>query len=148
MSNNVPFSGRCACGEINYQCNEAPLAMFNCHCNQCQIASGGTFVTVALVRESALTIENGQPKFYKSTGDSGRSTERGFCSNCGTPMFAKGEVAPGLISIKPGTLDDRSWFKPTIDTWASTAPSWVCQSSDLPKSDHTPNVLKPRKNEI
>lgn len=144
MINKVQFTGKCACGEINYICKEAPLAMFNCYCHQCQVASGGTFVSVALVQESALTIENGQPKFYKSTGDSGRTTERGFCSTCGTPMFAKGEVAPGLISIKPGTLDDSSWFKPTIDTWVSSAPKWVCLNSDLPKSNHTPNLLKQR----
>jgi len=145
MSNTIEFTGKCACGEISFLCNQAPLVMFNCHCHQCQTASGGTFVSVALVRESALTIEKGQATFYKSIGDSGRSTERGFCATCGTPMFAKGEVAPGLISIKPGTLDDPSWFKPTIDTWASTAPAWLCQNPSLPKSDHTPNLLKPRK---
>jgi hypothetical protein len=62
--------------------------MFNCHCRDCQRASGGAFVTVW--------------------------TDRGFCPECGTPLFAKGEVAPGYISIKPGSLHDASWFKPTI----------------------------------
>jgi hypothetical protein len=146
MSDYIPFTGRCACGDITYSCNKSPLAIFNCHCKQCQAASGGTFVSVALVKEAALTISSGRPKYYRSNGDSNRWTERGFCSNCGTPMFAKGEVAPGLISIKPGTLDDASWYKPTIDTWASTAPEWLCQNQDLPKTEKTPNLLKPRVN--
>ncbi len=143
MIPKLPYSGRCACGEIEYSCNEAPIARFNCHCGQCQTASGGAFVTVALIHESALTIESRKPKYFRSTGDSGRWTDRGFCQNCGTPMFAKGEVGPGFISIKPGTLDDKSWFKPTIDTWAFSAPSWLCQNPDLPKAKRVPNLLKP-----
>ncbi len=140
----TPFTGQCACGDIQYICHEAPLAQFNCHCRQCQTASGGAFVTVALVRENSLIINKGEPKYYGSQGDAGRWTDRGFCENCGTPMFAKGEVGPGYISIKPGTLDDPSWFAPTIDTWATSAPTWLCQNSELPKSEKTPNVLKKR----
>ena len=139
-----PFTGQCACGDIQYTCREAPLAQFNCHCRQCQTASGGAFVTVALVHENALSITKGSVKYYRSQGDAGRWTDRGFCINCGTPMFAKGEVGPGYISIKPGTMHDPSWFAPTIDTWASTAPNWLCQNADLPKADKTPNVLKKR----
>ncbi len=139
-----PFTGQCACGDIQYTCREAPLAQFNCHCRQCQTASGGAFVTVALVHENALSITKGSVKYYRSQGDTGRWTDRGFCINCGTPMFAKGEVGPGYISIKPGTMHDPSWFAPTIDTWASTAPNWLCQNADLPKADKTPNVLKKR----
>ena len=139
-----PFTGQCACGDIQYTCREAPLAQFNCHCRQCQTASGGAFVTVALVHENALSITKGSVKYYRSQGDTGRWTDRGFCINCGTPMFAKGEVGPGYISIKPGTMHDPSWFAPTIDTWASTAPNWLCQNADLPKADKTPIVLKKR----
>ena len=140
------FTGQCACGEIQYSCHETPLAQFNCHCTQCQTASGGAFVTVALVNESALSIEIGQPKYFRTTGDSGRWTDRAFCQYCGTPMFAKGEVGPGFISIKPGTLDDKSWFNPTVDTWAFSAPAWLCQNPELPKAKKVPNLLKPIEN--
>ncbi len=75
MDEFVPFSGQCACGDIQYVCDEAPLAMFNCHCKQCQTASGGAFVTVALVREKSLTINKGLPKYFRSWGDAGRYTD-------------------------------------------------------------------------
>ena len=137
----VPYQGGCTCGAIRYECSEAPLAMFNCHCSDCQRASGGAFVTVALVRESALRLLSGQAKFHRTVSTSGRWTDRGFCLECGTPLFAKGEVAPGYISIKPGSLDDASWFKPTIDTWAPSAPAWLHLDPELPKASKTPNVL-------
>lgn len=138
------IGGGCACGNIKYHVCSKPLAMFNCHCGDCQKASGGTFVSVALFNEKDLSILSGSPKYFRSYGESGRWTDRGFCPNCGTPLFAKGEIAPGLISIKPGSLNDNAWFKPTIDTWAGCAPAWVALDDSLPKHDRTPNVLKPR----
>jgi hypothetical protein len=138
----APSDGGCACGSIRYRCTEAPVAMFNCHCTDCQRASGGAFVTVALVREAALNIVTGRPTYYRSLSAAGRWTDRGFCSTCGTPLFAKGEVAPGYISIKPGSLDDASWFRPTIDTWAPSAPAWMHMDPALRKAQKTPNVLR------
>lgn len=136
----LPFQGGCACGAIRYECVDAPIAMFNCHCRDCQRASGGTFVTVGLFRESSVRLTSGQAKYHRLIGDSGRWTDRGFCPECGTPLFARGESAPGYITIKPGSLDDASWFHPTIDTWAPRAPAWLAQDPTLPKSDKTPNL--------
>jgi hypothetical protein len=137
---NIPFHGGCFCGAIRYDCTELPIAMFNCHCRDCQRASGGAFVTVALVRESSLRVVRGQAKYYRVIGEGGRWTDRGFCAECGTPLFAKGERAPGYVTIKPGSLDDASWFKPTIDTWAPSAPAWLPLDPALPKADKTPNL--------
>ena len=138
----VPFQGGCACGAIRYESTEAPLAMFNCHCRDCQRASGGAFVAVALIRESALRMLQGEPKFHRVVGEAGRWTDRGFCADCGTPLFAKGEIAPGYVSIKPGSFDDPSWFKPTIDTWVPSAPGWLYLDPSLPKANKTPNVIR------
>ncbi len=145
MDTQIVLKGACACGDIQYQCLGAPLAMFNCHCGQCQLASGGSFVSAALVKESALNITSGVVKYFRSIGDAGCWTDRGFCNNCGTPMFAKGEIASGFISIKPGTLHDKTLFKPTIDTWASSAPAWLHLDSAIPKADKTPNLLNHKK---
>jgi hypothetical protein len=144
-SKKLSFQGGCACGTIRYECTETPLAMFNCHCRDCQRASGGAFVTVVLVNESALRILQGRPKIHRAVGEAGRWTDRSFCADCGTPLFAKGEVAPSYISIKPGSLDDASWFKPTIDTWAPSAPSWLHLDPALPKANKTPNVIRGAK---
>jgi hypothetical protein len=134
--------GGCACGAIRYECEGAPLAMFNCHCRDCQRVSGGAFVTVAIFQEPSVRVLRGQVKYHRSIGNGDRWTDRGFCPACGTPLFAKGEVAPGYVSVKPGSLDNASWFKPTIDTWVPSAPAWLHLDPDLPKADKTPNVLR------
>jgi len=88
-----PGRGGCACGAIRYECAGAPLAMFNCHCTDCRRASGGAFVAVALFKVSSLRLVQGEPRYHRVTGDSGRWTDRGFCAACGTPLFARGEIA-------------------------------------------------------
>ena len=40
---NVPLTGGCACGAIRYSCSSAPLYMGNCHCRDCQRATGSAF---------------------------------------------------------------------------------------------------------
>ena len=142
MTANSDIKGGCACGEITYESTAKPLAMFNCHCLDCQRASGGTFVSVALFKEKDINLLSGTPKFHRVIGDSGRWTDRGFCPECGTPLFAKGEVAPGLVTIKPGSLYDASWFKPSMDTWTEHAPKWLVMDPDIQKHKTTPSVLK------
>jgi hypothetical protein len=139
------FTGGCACGAIRYEGGEEPLAMFNCHCTDCQRVSGGTFVAVAVVREDSLKLTRGEAKFHRTISASGRWIDRGFCAACGTPLFAKAEVAPGYISIRPGSLDDPTWFKPTVDTWAPHAPAWLAMDPDLPKTPKTANLLRLEK---
>jgi hypothetical protein len=36
----TPFSGGCACGAIRYECSAAPIFALNCHCRDCQRATG------------------------------------------------------------------------------------------------------------
>jgi hypothetical protein len=116
--------------------------MFNCHCRDCQRASGGAFVTVALVRESSLRVVLAKRSIIVSLAKVAAGLIAGFARECGTPLFAKGERAPGYMTIKPGSLDDASWFRPTIDTWAPRAPAWLPLDPALPMADKTPNLRR------
>jgi hypothetical protein len=40
------ISGGCACGAIHYECNADPVVMLNCHCRDCQRASGSAYAAV------------------------------------------------------------------------------------------------------
>lgn len=135
---SLPIHGGCHCGAIRYSCTSQPVVMFNCHCTDCQAASGGAFVTVAVVKEATLTI-NGEPTTYRVLGDTGRWTERHFCGDCGTPLFAKAEMAEGLISLKVGSLDDASWFQPQFDSWVCSKPDWVAVDQTLKQFERFPN---------
>ena len=133
----IPFSGGCACGSVRYLCSGAPLAMINCHCRDCQRSSGAPFASGVLVRVSDVEVV-GVPKTHIVRASSGREVTRSFCAECGSPLFARGEAATGVMSIRFPSLDDASGFKPMLDIWTASAPSWTCLSPDIPHHPQSP----------
>jgi hypothetical protein len=125
------FTGGCMCGDVRYECAAAPIAMGNCHCRDCQRATGSAFAAAVLVPTSS--VNTGEVKYYEVTGDSGGIVRRGLCSNCGARLFGKAAASPDLISIMAGSLDDSSWFRLQADIYTANAQSWDHMNPDLPK---------------
>ncbi len=131
------FSGRCACGAIRYQCSGAPAAMLNCHCRDCQRASGGAGSSLVAVSEAQLVV-SGDPRYHVTEPEPGKTVRRGFCERCGSPLFSFVASLPGIAVIKAGSLDDPSWFKPMFDMWTSSAQPWDVMDPSLPKFPNGP----------
>src|SRR5437867_1208476 len=55
----VPFSGGCACGAVRYECSAEPVIALNCHCRDCQRASGTAYASGIFVPGVALRITKG-----------------------------------------------------------------------------------------
>ena len=133
----LPFTGRCACGSVAYRCASEPVAMLNCHCSDCQRASGAPFASGIVVKTMDLEI-SGSPKAYAARASSGKMTTRGFCGDCGTPLFTQSEVNAQFTSIRFPTLEDASAFAPMLDIWTSSAQPWVCLDEKLPHFAESP----------
>jgi hypothetical protein len=132
----APFKGGCACGTVRYECSAEPMMMGNCHCRDCQKASGGPFVTIVGVPKEALKI-TGEVTYHEVTGDSGSAIKRGFCGKCGSRLFGFPSVAP-FVGIAAGSLDDPSWVHPAFDIYTSSAQPWDHMNPDLPKFPKMP----------
>jgi hypothetical protein len=96
-----------------------------CHCTDCQRQTGGPFsVIVGVPRESFSAAGESLSTFSTVGTDHGGETQRSFCSKCGSPVFSIAAVAPELVFIKAGALDDASWVKPAVEAWTSSAQPW------------------------
>ena len=82
------LSGGCACGAIHYECNADPVVMLNCHCRDCQHASGSAYAAVVVVPKAAVQLR-GEPRYHRIVGTAGKSVERGFCPTCGSQVTMK-----------------------------------------------------------
>jgi len=131
------FTGGCIRGAVRYECSAEPLMTANCHCRDCQKASGGAFSSVLAVPTAALMIV-GQIKYYDTKGDSGQTASRGFCPICGARLLGKPKAMPDLTVILAGSLDDPSWFRPGMDFYAASAQPWNHMNPDLPKFSKMP----------
>jgi hypothetical protein len=127
----IPFTGGCMCGAIRYECSAEPIVMGNCHCRDCQRATGTAFAAAILVPRNAVTI-TGDVKYFDVTGDSGSLVGRGFCPICGSRLFSKPPI-PELMGIMAGSLDDPSLFQPAMNIYTDSAQPWDYMNPDLPK---------------
>ena len=130
------FEGGCLCGQVRYVIEGDPAASMVCHCSHCQKQSGSAFSTIIGVPENQVSI-SGEPVTYRDNGESGRSVERQFCGTCGSPLFSRVEVSPGMLWVKAGTLDDPSGYQPSAHIWTRSKQCWV-DTGDIPAFDTNP----------
>lgn len=120
-----PMTGGCLCGAVRYEIHGEPVMQAVCHCSHCQKQAGSAFSTIVGVPETAVVVTQGVPTSYFDSGESGKAVERQFCGTCGSPLFSKVEVAPGLTFVKAGTLDDTAFFQPSAHIWTQSKQCWV-----------------------
>lgn len=128
------LTGRCLCGDVQYEYKGEPEGASYCHCYDCRRATGGAYTVGVLTRAAKLRIISGNVKGYTSTGDSGKKITREFCPQCGSPLFTRAELFPELVWIKAGSLDEPELIKPTQQIWTQCAVPWAYLSKDLPGS--------------
>jgi hypothetical protein len=122
---SFPVRGGCVCGAIRYGVHSAPLAVYACHCKDCQRFSGGPFSVAMAVRVTDVSLDQGLPTRLGKPADSGRVVGVQFCCDCGTRLWHEPAHSPHLVNIAAGTLDDSSWAKPAAHVWVSRKASWV-----------------------
>jgi hypothetical protein len=133
------ITGGCQCGAIRYQCTAEPLALFVCHCRECQKQSGSAFGMSLQVPRQALTVIRGQPRFWSRPADSGRRLKCAFCDNCGTRVWHEPEVPTGTATIKAGSLDEPVDFSTATHIWTASKlpglelPGLACQLAGEPE---------------
>jgi hypothetical protein len=119
------MTGRCLCGSVTFRAEGDAVIQAACHCTDCQRQTGGPFsVIVGVPRESFSAAGESLSTFSTIGTDHGGETQRSFCSKCGSPVFSIAAVAPELVFIKAGALDDASWVKPAVEAWTSSAQPW------------------------
>ena len=124
------MKGGCLCGQVRYQASAEPMVVGVCHCATCQKESGSAFNIVVALPRPALAVEGGI-KTYSRKGDSGQEVRSSFCPNCGSTLLSEPAVMPGAAILRAGTLDDRSWLKPTMEIYCDSAQPWVSLAGGL-----------------
>jgi hypothetical protein len=83
----LPLTGGCQCGSVRYQITANPLAVYVCHCTECQRQSGSAFALSLAVAREALVVVEGAPAVWRRELEGGRIIDCLFCGACGVRLF-------------------------------------------------------------
>jgi hypothetical protein len=115
-----PVAGGCQCGAVRYELSGSPLAVYNCHCKDCQRFSGGTHTMSMVTPRALLRLTRGTLRPQEKVAQSGRIAVMMRCADCGALIWNEPLSAPELRILKPGTLDDMSWAVPVGNIWIAS----------------------------
>ena len=134
-------SGGCLCGAVKFEFDKPNLiSAHHCHCIDCQKSTGSGKATVLVLPSNAIKME-GELKFHTTTTASGRSMNRGFCDECGSPVLSFIEEMPGMKFVRAGSLDDSSWLMIDSNFFSSSAHAWSPIDEDIPSFTHNPDQV-------
>ena len=120
----LPLEGGCRCGRLRYRVTAAPRFIFACHCTDCQRMSASAFALGMVVEEAGFTIESA-PHRWTKTGSSGKPSHQFTCPDCAGWTHTMPEAVPGMVILRPMTLDDRSWVRPITQIYTKSALPWA-----------------------
>lgn len=118
------FEGQCQCGAVAYRVEGESLALFACHCTECQRQSSSAFGMALWVRTTSVDVSGPLQVWVRRT-PSGKLMRCSFCSTCGTRVFHQMSDTDAILSIKPGTLNDTSRLRPVGQIWSQSAQPWL-----------------------
>jgi hypothetical protein len=125
------LTGGCLCGAIRYRLADRPQGTAYCHCRKCQRASGAPVLVFGTVRLDSLTIEQGNPRRYRSS-DIG---ERWFCGDCGCQIAMQVAYQRDTIDIAIASLDRPEICPPAFHIWCESRIGWFDTADTLPRHE-------------
>ncbi|MBL8906987.1 MAG: GFA family protein [Rhizobiales bacterium] len=93
-------TGSCLCGAVKFEVTGPLRPVIACHCLQCRKQTG-TYMSATAVKDKYFTfVDRRGLKWYRSSPDA----RRGFCGECGSVLFWKGD-GRDYIAIAAGSID-------------------------------------------
>ena len=124
MKNKI-LTGGCICGEVKYKLTETPLFTQACHCKDCKILTGSSYVINSSVLENTLIVEGEVSSSEGLKGGSGKPFKAYFCTKCGTYLYTDYDSAVGRMNVRTKTLDESKEFPPQVHIFTKDRDPWL-----------------------
>ena len=113
-------TGGCQCGAVRYEVSGEPIALYVCHCRECQKQSASAFGLSLEVARADLRLTRGAPRRWTRMTDSGRRLACLFCPDCGTRLWHQAaDRAAATLTVKAGSLDEPVDLSAAVHIWTT-----------------------------
>ena len=128
----MEVSGGCQCGAVRYHATAMLDNAHICHCRMCQKAVGNFFAALVAAPNDALTWTRGKPAVFFSSAN----VQRGFCAQCGTPLFYK-DVTGTRTNLTIGSMDEPERFEPHHQDGTESRMPWFGNLDEIESQSTT-----------
>jgi hypothetical protein len=129
------LKGRCLCGAVEYEVEDAFRYAMNCHCSNCRRATGSAFKPFAGIDSNKLRIVSGQD-LVSLYGDAEEAHDV-HCMRCGSLLYSI--VNNGTTAhVTMGTLVEAPSIKPSAHIFVGSKAAWHEITDDLPQYHEFP----------
>ena len=129
---DIELSGGCQCGAVRYHTTQRLDNAHLCHCRMCQKAMGSFFAPLVGFPVESFKWTRGEPSVFMSS----EHVQRGFCSQCGTPLFYRNLNNP-RIGMTIGSLDHPELVVPRVQVGNESKMPYFTALATLPGDSTT-----------
>ncbi|MCO6186566.1 GFA family protein [Rhizobium sp. L1K21] len=119
------YTGGCQCGAVRFHVRGVLKDISICHCRMCQKAFGNFFAPLVNTKGTEFEWTRGEPKTFQSSN----VVTRGFCGNCGTPLYYD---APDGLAIAVGAFDHPEQLRPVVQFGVEAKIAYCDELPSLP----------------
>lgn len=139
----MAYTGSCACGAVTATISaDAPVAVRQCWCRQCQQVAGGGAANNAIFPTDGVEL-SGELATHSYVAASGNTLTHSYCPKCGTPVMAQTSARPHFRTMRLGFLDVGHGLAPNAAIWTSDAPPWAVIDPALEQFEGQPPAPPP-----
>ena len=114
----------CCCGALTIVATGEPVLNAICHCDNCKRRTGSAFGWSCYFRDEDFGETTGEAAAYVFESASGRQ-ERRFCSQCGSTLYWRSAIFPGLVGVAGGALAPGGIGEPVMSASESSRCAWL-----------------------
>jgi hypothetical protein len=120
------------CGGVRFEVDEALVSAGWCHCKRCQRRTGTQASVQARIVPGSLRIVQGELLLREYRPEDGWA--KVFCGECGSSLWSRSPVDPGLMAVRLGAFDGDPGIRPSYRQFVAYAAPWEAIPDDgLPR---------------
>src|SRR3954453_17750429 len=124
------LAGKCECGAVRYEVEDAFEYAANCHCSNCRASTGSAFKPFAGLPRERLRVTEGGDRLLV-WGEEGANHTR--CAVCGSLLYSV--VRDGAyVHVALGSLVDAPSIRPSEHIFVGSKAPWFEITDALPQS--------------
>ncbi len=140
------IKGSCLCGFIEYEVEEIPGSIYNCHCSQCRKSHGAAFATQVFAKGETLRFVKGEGYLKEYRQFPGQGGIRAFCAHCGSRLMNYFPDKNIYLSVALSSINSDFDGTPVAHAFVGSKASWHQPSDDILAYDSVPaGALESRK---